>query len=231
MLLSPAGQVLIADTRAQIVPHSECNEDDFHPVCQRGHSFRGGESRFHSAGTFVHGMLVRTMAQMPGWACRRNNGNASITCSTRCCTFGCFEYTESGRPSACGRTSFRHGRCGCTESLEKNVYAERDFPCVIRCMQCAVPLPPGLTVVLLVGRRAILLEIRRLCTGVAYGEDRLALQALEPVTYSLDSFVEAQEEQADAVVVDLAKFNKRTLASVNVRAAIRSQLWRTSCLQ
>eukprot|EP01043_Picozoa_sp_COSAG02_P010224 COSAG02_NODE_355_length_24011_cov_28.560932_12_plen_144_part_00 len=86
----------------------------FHPVRQWRHSLRGGESRFHSAGTFVStGCSVGTIAQMRG-PFRRNNGNASTTCSTRCCTFGCFEYTEFGRPSACGRTSFRRGRCGCT---------------------------------------------------------------------------------------------------------------------
>ena len=67
------------------------------------------------------------------------------------------------------------------------------------------PLPTGLFLsfadaarVLTLAERS-LLEIRELCTGVAHGGDRVTLQALEPnVTYSLDAFVTAQEEQAES---------------------------------
>ena len=82
------------------------------------------------------------------------------------------------------------------------------------------PLPTGLFLsfadarVLTLAERS-LLEIRELCTGVAHGGDRVTLQALEPnVTYSLDAFVTAQEEQAESVVVELRQFNRLTLNSV-----------------
>ena len=84
------------------------------------------------------------------------------------------------------------------------------------CARHTVILSRRLTFVLLaLGTERSLLEIRQKCTEVAYGDARLALQALEPnVTYSLDAFVEAQEEQAESIVVELATFNKQTLASV-----------------
>eukprot|EP01048_Picozoa_sp_COSAG05_P020328 COSAG05_NODE_3428_length_2072_cov_3.125697_2_plen_259_part_01 len=60
-----------------------------------------------------------------------------------------------------------------------------------------------------------LLEVRKLCTDVAFGEDRLRLQRLESTkSHSLEAFVEAQEGQSKEVVTELGRFNRLCLASV-----------------
>jgi hypothetical protein len=60
-----------------------------------------------------------------------------------------------------------------------------------------------------------LLEVRKLCTDVAFGADRLQLQSLTPSqTYSLEAFVQAQESQAASVVSKLRQFHRQALLSV-----------------
>eukprot|EP01044_Picomonas_judraskeda_P032762 COSAG03_NODE_12817_length_529_cov_2.165116_1_plen_83_part_01 len=59
---------------------------------------------------------------------------------------------------------------------EKPVYAERDFPYVALCtILCRLVAASTDHCAACLDAERSLLEIRRLCTGVAYGKDRLAL--------------------------------------------------------